>query len=657
MWMLCESEKGIGHKLRKQLIYALAWCLLLGWIECGDAATAQQLLGDISDGSLSPSVHLIPLYDEEEATITADDESVQPFSTRQTCGRCHNYKAISQGWHFNAADPNCPSQQHGRPGQPWILADASIATQIPLSYRPWPPAFRPEQLGITPFKFTIRFFGRHMPGGGVGEAESTESDEIMRQFVSGKLEINCLICHNAHPGQDQAEYASQIARQNLRWAAAGACEFASVKGMAARQPDTYDPLMSKAISTTYRKDTFDNKNQVLFDIVGKVPNERCYYCHSNVNVSLHGNEKWTADEDVHLTAGMTCVDCHRNGLDHNIVRGYEGEDEVSENELAATTTCEACHLGTGSSVPQAGRLGAPVPTHPGIPPIHFEKLTCTACHSGPWPVEKTYRGKTSRAHALGVHGASRSADVLPHILFPVLAQQPSTYLERPEHKDQDPLANKCWGKIGPHKLIWPVYWGTLKDGQVKPIVLDTVRNVVGIVIGADRVPRSGDWPALTDELVTEALTSLQKDEGVEGKAVYVCGGKLYQLDETGQLSEVSDHPAAKPYMWPLAHNVRPAAQSLGIRYCEDCHATDAPFLFGKVAVDSPIESEHRSVKEMIEFQNIDPLFNRVFAFTFVFRPWLKVVVLGSCAILAAVLLLYALKAVACVAKALVGNDH
>jgi hypothetical protein len=211
-------------------------------------------------------------------------------------------------------------------------------------------------------------------------------------------------------------------------------------------------------------------------------------------------------------------------------------------------------------------------------------------------------------------------------------------------------------KIGPHKLIWPAYWGTLKDGQVTPIILETVRNVVGMVIGADKVPRSGDWPALTTELVVEALTSLQEEEGIEGKAVYICGGKLYQLDDPGQLSEVPDHPAAQPYMWPLAHNVRPAAQSLGVAHCEDCHATDAPFFFGKVAVDSPLESERKSVKEMIEFQGIDPVFTKAFAASFVFRPWLKVVVLGSCAIMVAVLLLYALRALACVAKALVGND-
>jgi len=626
-----ESEKRIGSTLKKGLIYTIIICfLLLGCPLSGTTVTAQELLGDVSDGSQSVYVHLIRLYDGEGTAIAADDEPAQPFSPRQTCGKCHSYETISKGWHFNAADPNVVP---GRPGQPWIFVDASVGIQIPLSYRAWAGTFRPEQLGITPFEFT-KLFGRHMPGGGVGELDS---DEAMRQFVSGKLEINCLGCHNAHPGQDQGGifgYASQIAQQNFRWAAAASSEFASVSGSAAAQPDTYDPLMSDAVATKYRANTFDDTNRVLFSIVRKVANERCYFCHSNVNVERHGSEKWTADEDIHLTAGMTCVDCHRNGLGHNITRGYEGEDEVSENLLAGTSTCEGCHLGTGSSVPEAGRLGAPVPEHPGIPPVHFEKLTCTACHSGPWPAQKTYRCKTSQAHALGTHGANKSPDALPHLMFPVLAKQPN-------------------GKIASHKLIWPAFWGTLKDEKVTAITLETVRQVVGGVTGGERLPPSGDWPDLTEAHIAKALGSLQ--ESVEGTVVYICGGKLYQLDDSGQLSK-EEHTVAEPYLWPFAHNVRPAAQSLGIRHCEDCHATDGPFFFGKVAVDSPLVSERRAVRTMIEFQGIDTFYAWAFAFSFVFRPWLKIVALGSCAFLAGVLLLYALKALACVAKVLVGND-
>ena len=36
----------------------------------------------------------------------------------------------------------------------------------------------------------------------------------------------------------------------------------------------------------------------------------------------------------------------------------------------------------------------------------------------------------------------------------------------------------------------------------------------------------------------------------------------------------------------MAHDVRPAEQSLGVRNCKDCHATDSPLFFGKTEVDS-----------------------------------------------------------------------
>ena len=41
-------------------------------------------------------------------------------------------------------------------------------------------------------------------------------------------------------------------------------------------------------------------------------------------------------------------------------------------------TCEGCHA-------EGNAMGAPHPDHEGIPPVHFAKMTCTACHSGPLP--------------------------------------------------------------------------------------------------------------------------------------------------------------------------------------------------------------------------------------------------------------------------------
>jgi len=631
--------------LRKALIWKCVLCCLI-FVSSVSADNVGKKLGDTSDGSRAVPVHLIdlfsePLLDEEAEKIAPDDDPLMPFSTRQTCSACHSYDIIGRGWHFNAVDPNVLT---GRAGQPWIFVDAATGTQIPLSYRRWPGTFKPEQVGLTSRQFVQRF-GRHMPGGGPGELDSANRNEIMRQFVSGKLEINCLSCHNAHPGQDQAEYADQIARQNFRWAATAACEFASVSGSAKKMPDTYDYLMPDVLdapTVTYRGNTFDHKNRVFFDIVRKAPNERCYFCHSNVNVDENGSEKWTADEDVHLAAGMTCVDCHRNGLDHNIIRGYEGEDMVLKNPLVATTSCKGCH--------EEGRLGAPVPTHPGIPPVHFDKLTCTACHSGPWPTARSRLLKTSRAHGLGTHNVNKSPEVLPHIIYPVFAKQRGigfAYRGR--------LVLSADGKIAPHNLLWPAFWGSLEGEKVRPINLEIVRQTVGKIIAKEKPPRSGDWLSLTAEHITKGLKLLSSKESIEGKAVYVSGGILYSLDDSGQLLE-EEHSAAKPYLWPIGHNVRPAAQALGARRCEDCHATNAPFFFGEVAIDSALAHDRNSYKKMVEFLDVPYFYTKAFAFSFVFRPWLKVVTLGSCVVLAAVLLLYALKALACIAKTLVGKD-
>ena len=652
--------------MKKGLISTSFLCLLVLCLsaptvcfanEAAEVETNQKLLGDESDGSRAPSIHLIPLFTENEdgeqgGKITPDDDPLLPFSTRWTCGDCHSYGIISKGWHFNATDPNVVP---GRLGQPWILADARTGTQIPLSYRSWPGTFKPEQVGLTAREFT-RYFGRHTPGGGAGELETEDPDEIMREYISGKLEINCLSCHNAEFAHNQGEYFPQVVRENFRWAAAASCEFASVSGSARDMPDTYDPFMPEPPEDAkkvppgikYRENIFDPENNVSFNIVREVPNYRCYFCHSNLYIDKKDTEKWTSDEDVHLTAGLKCVDCHRNGTDHNITRGYEGEASVSTNPLVTTSSCESCHLGVKDSLsPLAGRLGAPVPEHWGIPPVHFEKLTCTACHSGPWPSEKTILTKTSRAHRLGTLNANKSKEALPHIVAPVFAKQGgigAAYIGR--------LRLMEAGKIAPHKMIWPAYWATVEDQNVAPIAFTTVAEVIVPVFADVNRPTSGDWPELTAEHIVKGLKALAKS--VKGTPAYISAGNLYKLDDSGTLSE-EEHPAAKPYLWPIAHDVRPAAQSLGIRYCTDCHATDGPFFFGDITVDSPIVAA-RETKKMIEFQDINPFYAWAFAFSFVFRPWMKIIALGSSAILAGVLLLYALKALARIAKVLTERD-
>jgi Zn-finger protein len=644
--------------LNKGSILTGFFCLLV--LGLSAAGAEPKLLGDESDGSMSPPPHLIPLYAENEdgqkgEQVTPEMEFPMPFSTRWSCSDCHDYNLIKKGWHFNTMDSNVPA---GRPGEPWVYYDPRLCLQIPLSYRGWSGTFRPEQIGLSEFKFT-KIFGRHFPGDGPGEVDATDGDDIGRQLVSGKLEINCLACHNAHPGQDMGGlggYAVQVSRENFRWAAAASCEFASVTGSAAQMLMTYDPFMpdpteKNAPMVTYRKEVFNDNNEVLLDIVRQVPNERCYYCHSDL---YHGQnektEKWTQDEDIHLTAGLKCVDCHRNGVDHNIIRGYDNEADISDNPLAATSSCEGCHLPQDDQEPAAGRLGAPVPKHPGIPTIHFDRLTCTACHCGPWPDEQAVLTKTSRANRLGTPNSNKAMEGLPHILSPVFASQG----ESGAGYKRELMATEN-GKIAPYKVLWPSYWGILEQENVRPIELSVVEKVIGGVFADIELAPTGDWPQVTKEMIAEAIKALSTS--VAGQAVYIGGGKLYSLDDSGQLLEQDNHPAAKPYLWPLAHNVRPAAQSLGVRYCTDCHATNAPFFFGDIKIDSPLIAEQDSFKRMIEFQDISPSYAWAFAASFVFRPWLKIIAIGSCVVMAGVLLLYALRALACIVKVLTGENQ
>jgi hypothetical protein len=604
------------------------------------------LLGDKSDGSRARAVHRIPLYAENETggkgpKVDPNADNVLPFSTKWTCGVCHSYDIIRKGWHFNATDPCIPS---GRPGEPWIYFSPRLGLQIPLSYRRWPGTHRPDEIGMSEYKFT-QTFGRHMPGGGPGEVEmpKTNVEDRGRQGVSGKLEVNCLACHNNSPGQDMggvAGYAVQVSRQNYRWAAAGSCEFASMKGSAADMPVTYDPFMpegkAKEPQISYHKSAFDESGNVLFDITREASKERCYYCHSDV---FYGDsnapaEKWTSEEDIHLKAGLTCTDCHRNGVNHDIVRGYTGESAASGNKLADAITCQSCHLPEGKGVPIAGRLRAPVPKHVGLPPVHFEKLACTACHSGPWPSSRAVATKTSRAHLLGVPNSSKEKNVLPHVASPVFA------------KDGD--------KIAPHRMIWPAYWATVTDSNVAPIKLEIVESTVREVFKDVNLPEDGSWPSLSKDQIASALKALA--EAVKAKPAYIAGGSLYRLNDKGEIVEQPDHPAAAPYMWPMAHTVRPAAQSLGVRYCTDCHSTDSPFFFGAVAADGPVNAGRSTVHRMAAFEKINPTYAWAFSASFVFRPWFKIVAGGSAAVLCIVLLLYGLRALAAVARTLAEDE-
>src|SRR5437899_8022169 len=123
--------------------------------------------------------------------------------------------------------------------------------------------------------------------------------------------------------------------------------------------------------------------------------------------------------------------------------------------MVETLSCHSCHLGSAqakqTTAQLGGRLASPRPVHMGLPTIHFEKMTCTACHAGPFPSEQPQVVHTSLAHKLGLPGPARGQNTPPVMVQPVFL------------RDDD-------GRIAPNKAVWPRYWGRLNEGKISTIL-------------------------------------------------------------------------------------------------------------------------------------------------------------------------------------------
>jgi len=176
--------------------------------------------------------------------------------------------------------------------------------------------------------------------------------------------------------------------------------------------------------------------------------------------------------------------------------------------------------------------------------------------------------QTALAHALGLPDEHRAPLDPPYIVEPVFLRQPQ-------------------GKIGPHRMMWPSFWGVTENEKIQPLPLKSVSDTLSNMFKIDEsekeeFPRG--WKPLATQQIKEALLKIQESMSEGQHAVYVADGKAYQLENESVVD--IQHTAAQPYSWPLAHDVRGAGQSLGARQCTDCHASDSPFFFGEVALDT-----------------------------------------------------------------------
>ena len=439
-----------------------------------------------------------------------------------------------------------------------------------------------------------------------------------------------MVCHATNGSYDFEVRREQISEQNFAWAPTAALHLGTIDGSVSRIRDGSDPedeaTRKKLPKVTYDADRFGPDGTVFFDLVRQPQSNACYQCHSSRLVMDAGIEDtWIHDKDVHLQAGMDCADCHRNGIGHHIVRGFEGEVSLTGQSIE-TLSCVGCHLGTQpfdtdgeipATIPsRAGRLGSPQPAHAGLPLVHFEKLSCTACHGGPVPRDEALRVMTSLAHGLG-EDAHRTGEELPAILAPVFTRGDD-------------------GKVYPQRAVWPAFWGSVVDGSLHPLpptkVYNATRRALRVrndfisevvrpepsrselrdLLGEERakldssewtpeeaakveVFRSAEGEKLFNEKVYAALQALE-DEFEIDQAVYVSTGVVYvRGEEADTLTELTLDPSgdslkpdgAEMVTWPIAHPVRPAGWSLGVAGCTECHSDTGRIFTSTVQAAGP----------------------------------------------------------------------
>jgi nitrate/TMAO reductase-like tetraheme cytochrome c subunit len=626
-------------------------------------------------GSQAPYVHNINLY-TADGTVIDPGSSDAPYSPVATCGKCHDTDAIDHGWHHNMADPKFTDD--GRVGEPYFWVNAQTRTQLPVSERDWLGTYSLEPLGISAWDFTIRFGGR-TPGGGLGDTfkDQGAQDEQARWNLTGPLQSDCLSCHLQDTNYDFTAWKDAIDKHNFKWAPSAAAPFATVEGAMTDVPDDYNPMMAGFGSDNpmpkvqYNERWFNGKRVLLgTKLTNDIPNRNCYQCHSKRPVGPNALPRWHRQQDVHMAKGMSCVDCHRNAIEHMTTRNFE-QDPALEATAVKTLSCKGCHLGDGhghgEGITAGGRMAAPRPEHKGIPPLHFKEMSCTSCHSGPNPGKTTQRLHTSLAHKLGLSSEHRSHLSLPHVVAPVF------------------LDNEA-GKLAPHRAVWPAFWGVdqstdqTEDSpeagapsqqRITPLPVQQAAEVLAEVLPEPK--HEGLWHAVSRETIAAGLKRLAEadfgDKTKDGQVVYVSGGQVYRLaaspneqaqgageasgdgDDSGESPDSpelvieTDRVAAEAYAWPIAHDVRPAAQSIGVNGCKVCHSSGAAVDFSMTAAANWAQTKGDAPtlpqKDMHTMRDQSPTMRHIWNLLFQGRTLFKVMAIVSTLLLAGVILAYA----------------
>ncbi len=576
------------------------------------------------------------LRDEKGQVIdpTRNENSHVPYSPKQTCGAvgCHDYNLITEGFHFTQGKGETLPDKYGERYN-WVQYPGNYGgnwcSPAPL-YRQLAAKKNAQArtIDMTSYDFVTATCGNCHPGGGPLEydRDGKRYDEWMlnpesgmtpggdngldgdyykaRWSQTGVIEADCLLCHM--PEYDYKKRNAQLANLNFRWAATEGAGFGTISGKI---------IANETPVITYDPKRFDAEGNVILHIAPEPRNETCLNCHFKPDWKKRG-AAYSERTDVHMVAGLRCVDCHAAGsraADPRI-KGREvhqfgkGDDPSGwvRNDLDDTVrSCEDCHLN--------GWRNAPLATHEWLPPLHMERISCQTCHI------PTRAVKSALVQASDVYNpAPRIAPPPKHIwtfydqemnfwnhygeleLF-TGADEP-TNLSRPtliRYKGKIYPANRVhstWvgieepGKTGLSQVFMPDYFKMWKEHLADP-----TKNSPSLATITDD-NKDGhleiNRPEEIDAVLSACRDYLTKTEfPLEGKRLlWVSGTKgYYSPTETRELDREPFEATAYASVYKFSHDVAPARAALGAGGCVDCHSSSAMFFTGKV-LDVPFST-------------------------------------------------------------------
>jgi len=627
---------------------------------------------EISTKGVCPPYYLLTEKGDTINPVTGKNID-KPYSPRQTCGKCHDYEKITRGFHFQQGKDETPTDKLKQRVQ-WAstpgVYGGSWCSPAPLySYLSPKENENEKTIDLTSYTF-INKCGVCHPGGGPLEfdrnnlrydyAMADTSNHLSegglnrldgdyykaKWMASGVIEADCYLCHL--PRYNNNVRVEQIQKFNYRYAALAGSGFGKVSGsVAANEPVTIE----------YNKDLFKSDGTVEPIVVKEPRNEACLWCHAKPGYKKRGAD-FSIRSDVHIRAGLRCVDCHPAGsmATDERIKGKEvhqfgkGDDPggLVRNDLDNTMrTCNDCHI--------TGYLGAPVASHKGLPSLHLDRISCQACHI-PERNVKSAHYVASDVFNLGTRIPDKGKYLWTFYgpdmnywnhygdLEMMGYEDKPTFTFKPElvkYKDMIYPVNRVhssWPGIlteGEAGLMQPkmsdVYkmWDTHRKDSAKYPELSKITDDSGD--GVYEVNRPEEIEAVISS-VTRILSDIKYP--MEGKkVVWVMNDRVYKSGHNYDEIPMDDWEAsAYGNMHKYSHDIKPAKSALGANGCTDCHSLSSSFFFAQTLV-YPFDEFGKSITQsqfkLTGFDKKPKVYSQAARATASFFRWLTIFVLAG----------------------------